>query len=185
MIMVRGTVEVVLKMKPEYNGNGYGYTLIGRYTGGSITATTVTPTTGVGSCLTFQAGKFVRNIRLSIDGNPKNWNENRWQYHWEGTIKEDEKIYASFGRSAKPFEYHNGSCWPYWAGMYAYALKMYGMDYEYALTRWFTFNIEKNNFTPIEYYSPYCADGALLQAWSSTAAFVYYDVNCDFFNDKI
>ena len=93
--MVRGTVEVVLKMKPEYNGNGYGYTLIGRYTGGSITATTVTPTTGVGSCLTFQAGKFVRNIRLSIDGNPKNWNENRWQYHWEGTIKEDEKIYAS------------------------------------------------------------------------------------------
>lgn len=96
-----------------------------------------------------------------------------------------EKLYASFGRSAKPFEYHNGSCWPYWAGMYAYALKMYGMDYEYALTRWFTYNIEKNNFTPIEYYSPYCADGALLQAWSSTAAFVYYDVNCDFFNDKI
>ncbi len=96
-----------------------------------------------------------------------------------------EKIDASFGRSAKQFEYHNGSCWPYWAGMYAYALKMYGMDYEYALTRWFTYNISKNNFTPIEYYSPYCSDGALLQAWSSTSAFVYYDVNCDFFKDKI
>lgn len=92
MIMVHGTVEVVVKTKPEYNSSGY--TLIGRYTGGSITATN-NPSTGVGSCLTFQKGKFARNIRLSIDGNPKNWNENRWQYHWETTRTENEKIYAS------------------------------------------------------------------------------------------
>jgi len=94
-------------------------------------------------------------------------------------------IYEAYGRSSRPYDYHNGACWPYWAGMYAYALKMYGMDYTYALTRWFAYNIEQKNFTPIEYYSPYCKDGALLQAWSSTSAFVYYDKDCTFFTNKI
>ncbi len=88
-------------------------------------------------------------------------------------------------KSSRPLDYHNGAEWPYWSAVYAYALKMYGRDYEYALTRWFDYNIERGHFTPIEYHSPYCITGSHLQAWSGTAAFVYNDVNCDFYKNKI
>ncbi len=94
-------------------------------------------------------------------------------------------IESARNKSSRPLDYHNGADWPYWSAMYAYALKLNGRDYTYPLTRWFDYNIQKGNFTPIEYYSPYCKDGSLLQAWSGVAAFVYNDVDCDFFKNKI
>lgn len=98
-------------------------------------------------------------------------------------------LYSGIGsarkKSARPMDYHNGADWPYWSAMYAYALKSRGRDYEYPLTRWFDYNCEKGNYTPIEYYSPYCPDGSLLQAWGGAAAFVYDDADSSFFKDKI
>ncbi len=94
-------------------------------------------------------------------------------------------IESACQKSARPLDYHNGADWPYWSAMYAYALKMFGRDFTYPLTRWFDVNLEKGNFTPIEYFSPYCKDGSLLQAWSGTSAFVYWDENCQFFKNKL
>ena len=65
------------------------------------------------------------------------------------------------------------------------AYKMYGFEYEFALKNWFFYNLEKGNYTPVEYFSPYCKDGSLLQAWSSVAAFVYNDMDMSFFKDKL
>ncbi len=94
-------------------------------------------------------------------------------------------IESARNKSARPYDYHNGADWPYWSAMYAYALKLKYREFEYPLTKWFDFNVQKGNFTPIEYYSPYCKDGSLLQAWSAAAAFVYNDINCDFFKNKL
>ncbi len=94
-------------------------------------------------------------------------------------------MHSARGKSSRPLDYHNGSEWPYWSAMYAYALKMYGRDYHYALTRWFDYNIERGNYTPVEYHSPYCITGSNLQAWSGAAAFVFNDVNCDFYKNKL
>ena len=85
-------------------------------------------------------------------------------------------------KSSWPYYYHNGGDWPYWSCAYAYAKLMYGMDYEYPLTRWFTYNLEKKNFTPVEFYSPTHPKGSLLQAWSSVGAFVLSYPTGDFFN---
>ena len=46
------------------------------------------------------------------------------------------------------------------------------MEYKNILTDWFVHNIEKGNYTPVEYYSSTCKDGSLLQAWCGTVAFV-------------
>lgn len=78
-------------------------------------------------------------------------------------------------KSAQEYFYHNGGNWPYLSAMYAYALKQYGMEYEYALTSWFEYNIKRGNYTPIEYFSPCRPDGSLLQAWSGDGAFVLDD----------
>lgn len=75
-------------------------------------------------------------------------------------------------KSSLPYYYHNGGDWPYWSAAYAYAKLSYGMDYEYPLTRWFSYNLEKKNFTPVEFYAPCHPIGSLLQAWSSVGAFV-------------
>lgn len=92
---------------------------------------------------------------------------------------------ATYFRSSQPFEYHNGSNWPYWAAMYALAKRKYGMEYKNALCSWFTYNIEKNNFTPIEYFSSGYPDGSLLQAWSGVAAFVFdEEVSLKFWDEK-
>lgn len=56
--------------------------------------------------------------------------------------------------------------------MYAYAKRKYGMEYKYLLLDWFVYNLKKGNYTPIEYFSPYCKDGSLLQAWGGDVAFV-------------
>ena len=83
-----------------------------------------------------------------------------------------KKITAFYRKSSEPLNYHNGANWPYLSAIYAYAKRQYGMEYKHALESWFTYNIDKNNFTPIEYFSSACPDGSLLQAWSGAAAFV-------------
>ena len=81
-------------------------------------------------------------------------------------------IDSAYNKSSQSYNYHNGANWPYLTAMYAYAKRKYGMEYEYLLTGWFEYNLKNNNYTPIEYFSPYCADGSLLQAWSADTAFV-------------
>lgn len=88
-------------------------------------------------------------------------------------------------KSSLPYYYHNGGDWPYLSCVYAYAKLMYGMDYMYPLTRWFEFNVEKGNYTPIEFFSPVHPDGSMLQAWSSTGAFVLSYPDGKFFTKKL
>ncbi|MDE5654565.1 MAG: hypothetical protein K2I46_03040 [Clostridia bacterium] len=88
-------------------------------------------------------------------------------------------------KSSLPYYYHNGGDWPYLSCVYAYAKLMRGMDYIYPLTRWFEYNAEKGNYTPIEFFSPIHPDGSMLQAWSSTGAFVLAYPEGDFFTKKL
>lgn len=88
-------------------------------------------------------------------------------------------------KSSLPYYYHNGGDWPYLSCIYAYAKLMYNMDYMYPLTRWYEYNIGKGNYTPIEFFSPLQQDGSLLQAWSSTGAFVLSYPDGKFFDEKI
>lgn len=88
-------------------------------------------------------------------------------------------------KSSLPYYYHNGGDWPYLSCVYAYAKLMRGMDYMYPLTRWFEYNAEKGNYTPIEFFSPVHPDGSMLQAWSSTGAFVLSYPDGDFFTKKL
>ncbi|MDE6189119.1 MAG: hypothetical protein K2G37_02375, partial [Clostridia bacterium] len=88
-------------------------------------------------------------------------------------------------KSSLPYYYHNGGDWPYLSCVYAYAKLMHKMDYTYPLTRWFEYNLEKGNYTPIEFFSPLHPDGSMLQAWSSTGAFVLSYPNGDFFTKKL
>jgi len=79
---------------------------------------------------------------------------------------------ALYRKSSQSYNYHNGANWPYWTAMYACAKRKHAMPYRYLLTGWFEYNLNKGNFTPIEYFSPFCADGSALQAWSGNSAFV-------------
>lgn len=88
-------------------------------------------------------------------------------------------------KSSLPYYYHNGGDWPYLSCVYAYAKLMRGMDYFYPLTRWFEYNVEKGNYTPIEFFSPIHPDGSMLQAWSSTGAFVLAYPEGNFFSKKL
>ncbi len=88
-------------------------------------------------------------------------------------------------KSSLPAYYHNGGDWPYWSNIYAYAKLAYGMDYKYPLLRWFEYNVGKGNYTPVEFYSPIHPDGSLLQAWSSTGAFVMSYPEGDFFKKHL
>lgn len=92
---------------------------------------------------------------------------------------------AVVAKSTLPYYYHNGGDWPYWSALYAYAKRMYGMDYMYPLTRWFEYNLSKDNFTPIEFFSPLHKDGSLLQGWSSLGAFVLSWDDEDFFSKSL
>ncbi len=92
-------------------------------------------------------------------------------------------IYGIYNKSSQPYYYHNGGNWPYQSAMYAYAKKMYGMEYEYALTSWFDYNVKKGNYTPIEFYSSVQPDGSLIQAWSGVAAFVMFDEDASFWKE--
>lgn len=75
-------------------------------------------------------------------------------------------------KSSQPYYYHNGANWPYLSAMYAAAKRKFGMEYRYALESWFEYNVERGNYTPVEFFSPPQPDGSLLQAWSGAAAFV-------------
>ncbi len=91
---------------------------------------------------------------------------------------------SAYWKSAQPFNYHNGANWPYWSATYAYAKKQYGMQFSYPLEKHFTYNTAKGNYTPIEYFSPYCDDGSLLQAWGAMSAFVLDEkLSKDFYKD--
>lgn len=83
-----------------------------------------------------------------------------------------KKIDAARNKSTQGFNYHNGANWPYLSAMYAYAKRRYGMEYKHLLTIPFEYNLKKGNYTMIEYFSPYCKDGSLLQGWSGAIAFV-------------
>ena len=80
---------------------------------------------------------------------------------------------AAYFKSSQDYQYHNGGNWPYLSAIYAYAKYLAGREYHYALSSWFTYNLEKGIFTPIEYFSPCRLSGSTLQAWSGAAAFVF------------
>lgn len=82
------------------------------------------------------------------------------------------KIRAAKNKSSQPFNYHNGACWPYLTGIYACAKRKYGFAYKHLLTTPFLYALDKGNYTLLEYFSPYCEDGSLLQAWSGILAFI-------------
>ena len=88
---------------------------------------------------------------------------------------------AAYFKSSQDYEYHNGGNWPYWAAIYAYAKSLAGMEYKYALESWFSYNLDKGIFTPVEYFSPCRKSGSTLQAWSGAAAFVFDFVGKDSF----
>ena len=89
-----------------------------------------------------------------------------------------------YNKSSQEYEYHNGAAWPYLSALVAYAQQMRGRDCTYALTSSFDWNVKRGNYTPIEYYSPICPDGAPLSAWGSVAALVYDWQNGDFFKEN-
>ena len=74
-----------------------------------------------------------------------------------------------FGKSAFPYRYHNGSCWPYLSSIYALAKSRYGLDHEYPLLSWWRYSLENGWVNLVEYYSPCYPRGSLQQAWSSFA----------------
>lgn len=81
-------------------------------------------------------------------------------------------VKTAYNKSSQPFNYHNGANWPYLTAMYALAKRENNMEYKGILTDCFSYNIEKGNYTPVEYFSPVCPDGSLLQAWNGAIAFV-------------
>lgn len=96
-----------------------------------------------------------------------------------------KKLDAARNKSTQCFDYHNGANWPYWSAMYALAKRQYGMEWRSLLTVPFSYNLQKGNYTPIEYFSPYCPDGSLLQAWSGVTAFVLDEaVSARFFEEE-
>ena len=84
---------------------------------------------------------------------------------------------ATYGKSSQDYEYHNGGNWPYWSAIYAYAKSLAGREWRYALTSWFSYNLERGIFTPVEYFSPCRKSGSTLQAWSGAAAFTFDFIN--------
>lgn len=84
-----------------------------------------------------------------------------------------KRISAAYFKSSQDYEYHNGGNWPYWSAMYAYAKYLAGREYRYPLESWFSYNLERGIYTPVEYFSPCRKSGSTLQAWSGAAAFVF------------
>jgi hypothetical protein len=61
----------------------------------------------------------------------------------------------TFEVSALPYHYHNGSDWPCLDGVNAMTRLWFGdEDYEYPLTRWWRYSMEKRWLTPVEWYCP-------------------------------
>ncbi len=82
-----------------------------------------------------------------------------------------------------PYDYQNGTDWPFLDGINAGArLKYNNADWYYPLTRWWTFNKEQGSGRVLpEYVSPVDEDGGDEQAWSVNPAvsFVRYGLGVD------
>ncbi|MFA4845357.1 MAG: amylo-alpha-1,6-glucosidase [Patescibacteria group bacterium] len=82
-----------------------------------------------------------------------------------------------------PYDYQNGTDWPYLDGINAGARLKYGnADWHYPLTRWWSFNEEQGSGRVLpEYVSPVDEDGGDEQAWSVNPAvsFVRYGLGVD------
>jgi glycogen debranching enzyme len=80
-------------------------------------------------------------------------------------------VHHTVEKSIFPYRYHNGSDWPYWDGVFAWAKLMRGnKGWRYPLTRWFQVSLEHGWLTPVEYYGPVYGKGSNLQGWSSMPA---------------
>jgi glycogen debranching enzyme len=82
-----------------------------------------------------------------------------------------------------PYDYQNGTDWPYLDGINAGArLKYNNEDWHYPLTRWWSYNEEQGSGRRLpEYVSPVDEDGGDEQAWSVSPAvsFVRYGLGVD------
>lgn len=95
------------------------------------------------------------------------------------------RVDGARNKSAQPYHYHNGANWPYLSAMYAAAKRKYGMEYRYALESWFDYNVQRGNYTPVEYFAPPHKDGSLLQAWAGAVSFVMdEELSRDFWEDE-
>lgn len=76
-----------------------------------------------------------------------------------------------FDKSADPYNYHNGSDWPYWDGVYGeILLQRQDPDWRYVLTRWWDYCLEHSWLSPVEYFSPPYPVGGMMNGWSSMPA---------------
>ncbi|MBI4591830.1 hypothetical protein HY733_00035 [Candidatus Uhrbacteria bacterium] len=79
-----------------------------------------------------------------------------------------------------PYDYQNGTDWPFLDGINAGARLKYGnKDWYYPLTRWWTFNAEQGSGRVLpEHVSPVDLDGGDQQAWSvhPIASFIRYGI---------
>ena len=82
-----------------------------------------------------------------------------------------------------PYDYQNGTDWPFLDGINAGARLKYGnADWEYPLTRWWTFNSEQGSGRILpEHVSPVDLDGGDQQAWSVNpmVSFIRYGMGLD------
>ena len=82
-----------------------------------------------------------------------------------------------------PYDYQNGTDWPFLDGINAGARFKYGnADWEYPLTRWWTFNREQGSERVLpEHLSPVDMDGGDQQAWSvfPIVSFIRYGLGLD------
>jgi glycogen debranching enzyme len=82
-----------------------------------------------------------------------------------------------------PYDYQNGTDWPFLDGINAGArLKYHNNDWYYPLTRWWTFNREQDSGRVLpEHVSPVDLDGGDQQAWSVNpiASFIRYGIGLD------
>lgn len=92
-------------------------------------------------------------------------------------------VRSAYYKSARPYDYHNGANWPYLTAMYALAKRKHGMAWREILGSWFEYNTSRGNYTPVEYFSPVCPDGSLLQAWCGDVAFVLDEALSEHFWD--
>ena len=88
---------------------------------------------------------------------------------------------STCNKSSHLYEYHNGANWCYLTAMYAYAKSLFGRDWRAPLVSTFRYMLTKKHYTLIEYFSPCCKAGSVLQAWSAAIAFAFERAGEEFF----